>query len=84
MRMEEYKYANIIVYTECFQKSTFYVGIKIFNSLTRSLTILNLESTRDLNPKLAADGWGTFHFKCLFLYLLILYAVLHTFLKLIS
>ena len=56
MRMEEYKYANIIVYTECFQKSTFYVGIKIFNSLTRSLTILNLESTRDLNPKLAADG----------------------------
>ena len=25
---------------------------------------------RDLNPKVAADGWGTFCFKCLFLHLL--------------
>jgi len=42
MRMEEYNYANIIIYTECFKKSTFYTGIKIFNSLPSSLTNLNL------------------------------------------
>jgi hypothetical protein len=28
MRMEEYSYANIIIYTECFQKSTFYLASK--------------------------------------------------------
>jgi len=36
---------------------------------------------RDLNPKAAADGWVTFHFKCPFLHLRILSTVFHTFLK---
>jgi len=36
---------------------------------------------RDLNPKAATDGQGTFHFKCLFLDLLLLSAIFHTFLK---
>jgi hypothetical protein len=30
----------------CFQKSTFYAGIKIFNSLPRSLTILKNENAK--------------------------------------
>ena len=30
----------------CFQKSTFYTGIKIFDSLPRSLTILKNEKTK--------------------------------------
>jgi hypothetical protein len=42
MRMEEYNYANIIIYTEGFQKSTFYAGIEIFNSLPSRLSILDL------------------------------------------
>jgi hypothetical protein len=36
----------------------------------------------DLNPKVATDGWGSCHFKCPFLHLLILSVVFHTFLKL--
>ena len=36
---------------------------------------------RDLNPKVAADDWGTLRFKFPFLHLLILSPVLHTFLK---
>jgi hypothetical protein len=39
---------------------------------------------RDLNPKAAADSWGTFNFKWPFSRLLILSVVLHTFLKLIT
>jgi len=36
---------------------------------------------RDLNPKVAADGQGTFRFICPFLHLLILSAIFHTSLK---
>ena len=43
---------------------------------------INLQHTRDLNSKVATDGWGTFHFKCLFFQLLILSIVFCTFLKL--
>jgi hypothetical protein len=39
---------------------------------------------RDLNFEVATDGWGTVHFKCLFLHLLMLSIVFHTFLKLIA
>jgi hypothetical protein len=35
----------------------------------------------DLNPKVAADGWGSSRFKCPFLHLLILFVVFNTFLK---
>jgi hypothetical protein len=35
----------------------------------------------DLNPKLAADGQGSFRFKCRFSHLLILSVVCYTFLK---
>jgi hypothetical protein len=35
----------------------------------------------DLNSKVAADSQGSLHFKCLFLHLLILSVVFHTFLK---
>jgi hypothetical protein len=36
---------------------------------------------RNLNPKVAADGQGSFHFKQQFSHLLILSIVFHTFLK---
>jgi hypothetical protein len=35
----------------------------------------------DLNPKVAADGRGSFHFKCPFSHLMILSIVFQTFLK---
>jgi hypothetical protein len=35
----------------------------------------------DLNPKVATDGQGSFHFKCPFSHVLILSVVFHTFLK---
>jgi hypothetical protein len=41
-------------------------------------------TARDLNPKEAADGQSTFHFKCLFLHLMILTIAFHNFLKLIT
>jgi hypothetical protein len=41
----------------------------------------NLWSMRDINPKVANDSQGTFRLICLFLHLLILCAVFHTFLK---
>lgn len=41
---------------------------------------------RELDPKAATDGRGTFHFQCLFLHLLklLVSALLYTFLKLIA
>jgi len=36
---------------------------------------------KDFNPKVAADGQGTFCFKCSLMHLQILSAVFHTFLK---
>ena len=45
------------------------------------LSLFDLQSKTDLNPNAAAHGQRTFQLKCPFLHLLILSAILHTFLK---
>ena len=40
---------------------------------------INIYSVKNLNPKVAADGRGTFRFKFLFLQLLILHTIFQTF-----
>ena len=50
-------------------------------SIRQILSLFDPQSTRDLNPKVAAHGQHTFRLKCLFLHLPILSAVFHAFLK---
>jgi hypothetical protein len=53
--------------------------VETHNILTQKY--INLYSIRNLIPKVAAGGQGTFHFKYPFLCLLILSTVFHIFLK---
>ena len=52
-------------------------------NIFRSHSALKGQGTRDLNPEVVADGWGTFCFKCPFLNLPLL-VVFRTFFKLLT